>query len=57
MTSDVSPCPPTPRGLPGLLMAVASRLDAGDTPPSLQRTQTLILIALAVQTFYPMLPL
>lgn len=56
MTSEV-PCPPTPRGLPGLLMAVASRLDAGDTPPSLQRTQTLILLALAVQTFYPMLPL
>jgi hypothetical protein len=38
-------------------MALASRMDEGETPPSYQRVQTMILIALAVQTFYPMLPL
>lgn len=54
--SDVVP-PAGPRGLPGLLMAIASRMDEGETPPSYQRTQTLILIAIAVNTFYPMLPL
>ena len=54
--SEVVP-PAGPRGLPGLLMALASRMDEGETPPSYQRVQTMILIALAVQTFYPMLPL
>lgn len=57
MTSDAIVPPAGPRGLPGLLMALASRMDQGETPPSFQRTQTLILVALAVQTFYPMLPL
>jgi hypothetical protein len=37
-------------------MAVASRMDQGETPPSFQRTQTILLIALAVNTFYPMMP-
>lgn len=52
-----APVPPVgPRGLPGLLMALASRMDEGETPPSFQRTQTIILLALAVNTFYPMMP-
>jgi hypothetical protein len=38
-------------------MGVASRLDEADTPPSFQRTQTMMLIALTINTFYPMLPL
>ena len=54
--SDVPPAS-TPSGLPGLLMALASRLDAGEAPPSYQRTQTVVLLALAVNTFWPMLPL
>jgi hypothetical protein len=56
MSADVAAPPTSPRGLAGLLMGVASRLDEADTPPSFQRTQTLILIALAIQTFYPHLP-
>jgi hypothetical protein len=57
MSAAVPDVPTSPRGLAGVLMGVASRLDEADTPPSFQRTQTLILIALAIQTFYPMLPL
>jgi hypothetical protein len=57
MSAAVPDVPTSPRGLAGILMGVASRLDEADAPPSFQRTQTLILIALAIQTFYPMLPL
>lgn len=57
MSAAVPDVPTSPRGLAGLLMGVASRLDEADAPPSFQRTQTLILIALAIQTFYPMLPI
>jgi len=57
MSADVPAAPTSPRGLAGLLMGVASRLDEADTPPSFQRTQTMLLIALCVNTFYPMLPL
>jgi hypothetical protein len=56
MSADIPASPTSPRGLAGLLMGVASRLDAADAPPSFQRTQTMILIALAINTFYPHLP-
>jgi hypothetical protein len=56
MSADIAAQPTSPRGLAGLLMGVASRLDAADAPPSFQRTQTMILIALAINTFYPHLP-
>jgi hypothetical protein len=57
MSAAVPDVPTSPRGLAGVLMGVASRLDEADTPPSFQRTQTMLLIALCVNTFYPMLPL
>jgi hypothetical protein len=38
-------------------MSLASRMDGGDTPPPFQRIQTAALIALIIETFYPMLPL
>jgi hypothetical protein len=57
MSAAVPDVPASPRGLAGILMGVASRLDEADTPPSFQRTQTMLLIALTVNTFYPHLPL
>lgn len=56
MTSE--PVPTTPKGfLPALLMSLASRMDGGDAPPPFQRVQLMVLLALAIETFYPMLPL
>lgn len=57
MTSDLE-VPTSPKGfLPALLMSLASRMDGGDTPPPFQRIQLTVLLALAIETFYPMLPL
>lgn len=54
----MSDVPAAPKGfLPALLMSAASRLDGGDTPPPFQRVQLMVLVALAIETFYPMLPL
>lgn len=53
MTSDTVP----PRGfLPAMLMSLASRIDGGDTPPPFQRVQLMLMVALVIETFYPMLP-
>lgn len=58
MTLSDTPVPATPKGfLPALLMSLASRMDGGDTPPPFQRIQTAALIALIIETFYPMLPI
>lgn len=46
---------PAPRGLAGLMMTAAQRLDDGDPAPSLQKTQTIILIALLLDTCWPTL--
>lgn len=46
---------PAPRGLAGMMMAVAQRLDDGDPAPALQKTQTLMLIALVLETCWPTL--
>ena len=58
MTLSDTPVPATPKGfLPALLMSLASRMDGGDTPPPFQRVQLMVLLALAIETFYPMMPL
>lgn len=57
MTSDVTPVPAAKGFLPALLMSLASRMDGGDTPPPFQRIQLTVLLALAIETFYPMLPI
>lgn len=46
---------PAPRGLAGLMMSVAQRLDDGDPAPALQKTQTIMLIALVLETCWPTL--
>ena len=46
---------PAPRGLAGMMMAVAQRLDDGDPAPALQKTQTIMLIALVLETCWPTL--
>lgn len=46
---------PAPRGLAGMMMAVAQRLDDGDPAPALQKTQTVMLIALVLETCWPTL--
>ena len=46
---------PAPRGLAGLMMAVANRLDEGDAAPALQKTQTVMLLALFIDTCWPTL--
>ena len=46
---------PAPRGLAGLMMTAAQRLDDGDPAPALQKTQTLMLIALVLETCWPTL--
>ncbi len=46
---------PAPRGLAGMMMAVATRLDEGDSAPALQKTQTFLLIALVLDTCWPAL--
>lgn len=46
---------PAPRGLAGMMMAVAQRLDEGDPAPALQKTQTIMLIALVLETCWPTL--
>jgi len=46
---------PAPRGLAGILMATANRLDQGDAAPALQKTQTVLLLALFLDTCWPTL--
>ncbi len=46
---------PAPRGLAGMMMAIATRLDEGDSAPALQKTQTFLLIALVLDTCWPAL--
>ena len=46
---------PAPRGLAGIMMSVAQRLDDGDPAPALQKTQTVMLIALVLETCWPTL--
>lgn len=55
MTSEVPT--PSPTGLAGLLMTVATRLDGSDAPPAFQRIQTFLLMSLAVDAVWPHLPL
>lgn len=44
---------PAPRGLAGILMATANRLDEGEAAPALQKTQTVLLLALFLETCWP----
>lgn len=55
MTSDIPK--PTPTGIAGLLMTVATRLDGAENPPAFQRIQTMLLLSLAVDAVWPHLPL
>jgi len=55
MTSDVPK--PTPTGMAGLLMTVATRLDGADSPPAFQRMLTFMLISLVIESVWPHLPL
>ena len=55
MTSEIPK--PTPTGIAGLLMTVATRLDGADAPPAFQRIQTFMLISLVVEAVWPHLPL
>ncbi len=55
MTSDTPA--PTPTGIAGLLMTVATRLDGSDAPPAFQRIQTFMLIALVMEAVWPHLPM
>jgi len=54
MTSEPQP---TPTGIAGLLMTVATRLDGAENPPAFQRIQTMLLLSLAVDAVWPHLPL
>ena len=55
MTSDTPH--PTPTGIAGLLMSVATRLDGAESPPAFQRIQTFLLLSLAVDAVWPHIPL
>tara|TARA_Y100000361_G_C11151358_1_gene341289 strand:+ start:1085 stop:1252 length:168 start_codon:yes stop_codon:yes gene_type:complete len=55
MTSDAPT--PTPTGIAGLLMSVATRLDGAESPPAFQRIQTFLLLSLAVDAVWPHLPM
>ena len=55
MTSDTPA--PTPTGIAGMLMTVATRLDGAESPPAFQRIQTFLLLSLAVEAMWPHLPL
>ena len=57
MTLNDTPVPAAKGFLPALLMSLASRMDGGDAPPPFQRIQLTVLLALAIETFYPMLPI
>jgi len=46
---------PAPRGIAGLLLSIANRLDQGETAPALQKTQTMMLIALFMEMVWPTL--
>ena len=48
---------PTPTGIAGLLMTVATRLDGADAPPAFQRIQTFMLVSLVVEAVWPHLPI
>lgn len=49
----MSDTPAAPRGLAGILMATANRLDEGEAAPALQKTQTFLLLALFLETCWP----
>jgi len=46
---------PAPRGFAGLLLSLANRLDEGESAPALQKTQTMMLIALFMEMVWPTL--
>ena len=54
MNSDTTP---TPTGIAGLLMSVATRIDGAESPPAFQRIQTFLLLSLAVDAVWPHIPL
>jgi len=44
-----------PRGFAGVLLSIANRLDEGESAPALQKTQTVMLIALFLDLCWPTL--